>query len=579
MPELRKTSGSIPAFCVLAVTGLVALGSCTAVITDPSGRRDAAEPGASGDVGLGGAGSAEVPGAAAALPTCADPGAHAVPKLLRLSNEEYRNIVSDVMGVTVDREHFGAWTPIAEVFGFDTMSETRLDARGLGEQLKTSEALAQLALGSPTLTRGCPAPLTPAPPAAGIDFTWEGCGKPLVSRLAGRSFRRPLRADELGDYQRVFESSFQEAVVAELPNPFYEGLTTVVQAVLLSPSFVFKPELVPGGLDAAERSYGIASKLALFVRSSVADEELWGLAESGALLDPQLIREQAERLMGQDEERFTRSFGGQWLDFRDDASEGEALMVSMQNEINDVFRRVLSDGLPPQRLLAPGYTFVDQALATHYGLAFEVGGAPVQQVMTDARGGLLSHGAFLKRTANGSEFRRPIHRGLWTMTRLLCRELPRLDPATVEEIAESFESIDRSLPLSEQMAIHRSGSPRCLGCHGEIDPIGLALEKYDKQGLWREVDMNGHPIVSDLQLFGQHVGDPMQLASAIEGSLEYRNCVATKLLTFALNRGPLAEEGCLAQDLASAKQGTDPSLKSLAIDALLASLHLTSVAP
>ncbi len=553
--------------------------ACTAEITGASGGVGGSSPGATPGPN-GASGSTSPVGAAGSdAARCADPGKHAVSKLLRLSNEEYQNVVSDVMGVAVGKEAFVAWTPVAEVYGFDTMTETRIDARGLGEQLHTAEALAKLALQSPALTGACPAPLNPGAPADGTNLTWDNCGKPLMLRLGSRAFRRPLRADEITDYQQLFEASRLEAVTAALPHPFYEGLTTAVQAALLSPSLMFKPELVPGGLDASERGYGIASKLALFFRSSVADDELWGLAESGKLSDALVVEQQANRLLEQYQERFMRSFGGQWLDFRDDIPGAEALMTSMKNETRDVFREVLSAALPPQRLMAPGFTFLDQPLATHYGLPFEAGGPTIQKVTTDARGGLLSQGYFLKRTAMGSEFRRPIHRGLWTMTRLLCRELPRLDAATVEEISASFEKIDRTLPLSEQMAIHRSGSQRCLGCHGEIDPIGLALEKYDKQGLWREVDLNGHPIVSELELFGAKVGEPMALASAIEGSEEYPNCVAMKALTYALNRGPLLDEACIAEELAKPRDGAAPSFKHIAVSALIKSLQLADFAP
>ena len=43
-----------------------------------------------------------------------------------------------------------------------------------------------------------------------------------------------------------------------MPNPFYEGLSAVVQSVVLSPHLLFKPELVPGGFDAAERGRAAA---------------------------------------------------------------------------------------------------------------------------------------------------------------------------------------------------------------------------------------------------------------------------------------------------------------------------------
>ncbi len=548
---------------------------CTGIVEKDPSPGGAGGPAVGGSSGVGAANPDGTPGPGANSPLVP----HAVPKLLRVSNEEYRNIVADVLGVTLDTKLFAGWTPIAQVYGFDTMSEQRIDGQGLDEQVKTAEAITKLALASASVTSICPAPVTPVAPAVAT-LSWDNCGQPLVSKLASRAFRRPIRPEELSSYQQLFNSSEIAASAALMPHPFYEALSAVVQSVVLSPNLMFKPELVPGGLDPAERDYGVASKLALFFRSSVADDELLALAASGSLADAAIVGKQAERLLATYQARFTQNFAGQWLDFREPLKDPEAIMLSMQNEVRDVFDQVLVSGAPAERLMSPGFTLVDQPLALHYSLPFDPNGPAIQQLPSDKRGGLLSHGFFLTRTATGSEFRRPIHRGLWTLTRLLCQSLPRLDAATLEEITESFKSIDRTLPLAQQMAIHRGSSMRCAGCHDEMDPIGLALENYDRTGLWRDTYENGAPIVSDLELFGAKVGDPMKLASAIETSVDYRSCVANKLLTFAMNRGPLPEEEVVAKDLGSPLDGSQPSLQAVIVGAFMKSIELTrEVAP
>lgn len=662
-------------------------------------------------------------------PARCEPAGSAVPKLLRLSNHEYRNMVSDLLGAPVDEALFARWTPVAEVWGFDTMSETRVDQQALEEQLATAEALAQLLLASPAATAHCPAPPAPENPpcevkaeyssredfsdvqgracwsyldstgtpmvfvpgralwrkepdetaflwrdgahpgstvdvvrrwqspltgsvfvtghfadadadggdgvlvsvrhqdrnvfvedlpnggatsfelrfdvALGdrVDFVvnrkrgpewdttafgasiqlstgprktawdWERCAAPLVTRLGSRAFRRPLRAEELADYRTLFEDTLRGATTAGFAEPADEALAALVQAVLLSPNLVFKPELVPGGVDEAERSYAVASRLGLFFRSSLPDEALWRAAESGELGDPAALRAQAARLLELDGRRFALHFGGQWLAFREPALD--PLAESIRAEARDVFTAVLSEGMTPDRLLLPGFTVIDDALALHYGLTAE--GRGPHRLITEERGGLLSQAAFLLPTGSGSEFRRPIHRGLWVLTRLLCRSLPRLDPATREEISESFGTIDPTLPLPEQMALHRDSSTRCGGCHAHIDPIGLALEKYDPRGIWRDHYASGAPIVTELELSGTRVRDPHELARVIAGSAEYRACVANKLFTFALSRGPRDDERCVAQQLARGSGDAPPSLEAIAIDAFLKGLELTEV--
>jgi len=456
------------------------------------------------------------------------------------------------------------------------MSEARIVARGMDARGETAARVAERVLSSGTLPKGC-AGATTAGSMDSVSLAWSECGQPLATRLASRGFRRPLRAGEIDEYRTLFERVWEAARPVPELDASHEALTAVVEAVLLSPHLTFKPELVPEGFDDGERLYRVASRLALFALGSIPDAELWAAAESGELDKPGAVEEQAERLLRDHASRFLHNFAGQWLGFRDAAPGGEPLLLSMREESRAVADAVFTAGMPPSALLRPGFTIVDAALADHYGLPFDASTAGTVRISTDARGGLLSQGYFLKRTSTGSDFRRAIHRGLWTLTRLLCREMPRLEAATLEQISESLGAIDRSRPLSEQMEVHRGRSTQCPACHAQIDPVGLALEKYDQEGMWRETDANGHPIVSDLELFDQRVADPAALAAAIAESHEYESCVAEKALTFALNRGPRPSELCIAGELGESGEGDPSSLRDVVLSAFLASLELVEV--
>ncbi len=705
---------------------LVFLAACDALIEapDPSDFN-----GAGGGAGGSGGGVVLPPGPP---PKC-EPTGSPVAKLLRVSNFEYQSIAADVLGIPLDPALFSRWTPVAQVYGFDTMSETRIDAQAMEVQLATAESLAGLVMASKTMTQHCPAiapaqtpsctlkarysalddfsdtqardcwsyldssgvpmifdntkswwrkepdqtvlvmanaahpgssldsvrrwvspvsasitvtgsfgavggggdgvlvtirrngtaiftqdlaagasapftlPLTVAQNdqldfvvnrkttasfdttafSASIAFsptprkqawTWANCVQPLVAQLASRAFRRPVRADELAEYQAVYETNRQGAAAAGFAEPVDMAMPAVLQAVFLSPNFVFKPELVPGGLDDKEKDFGLASRLALFVRGSVPDEELWQLAGTGGLSDPKVVRAQAERLLAKDLDRFAMHFGGQWLDFREAGNLGP-LTASMQTETKEMFKAVLREELEPEKLIVPGFTIVDAPLATFYQLDFRDRQIPSYRLNTPDRGGLLAQSLFLARTGNGSEFRRPIHRGLWVLTRLLCRSLPHLDAATLEEIALSFGSINQSLPLPEKMAIHRKTSTRCGACHELMDPIGLALEKYDPKGNWRETYENNVPIVTNLEVDKMVVTDPRSLEAAIVATTDFRTCVATKLLTYGLNRGPASNEMCVAQRIGRPLDGRLPTFKGMTMDALTRALELTAVTP
>lgn len=664
------------------------------------------------------------------LPTFCDLDAAPIPFLPRASNDEIRQLSGDLLGAPVDADLFVRWTPLAQVRGFDTMTEARIDQQTLEEQLRTMEAVSAALVRSPSVMSVCPAPLTttpactllpsydataqfsgeqgrdcwsyvdenggalvfnavdqrwenpndagmfiwntglhpginidvvrrftaavdgtvavrgdvydadpgggdgilveikgptgllfqdvianggaglafdvsvnahrgdnidvvvhrngsnaydstglnatmtltPAPAADGL--TWDTCGAAVVDKIAGRAYRRPLRPAELADLKTVFdEVSASAAENGVAGSAFIEGLEATLQAALLSPNVQYKPELVPGGFDASESNFRRASRLALFFRSSFPDDTLWNLAEQGALNDEAALRTQAERLLNEAGDRFVDNFGGQWLDFRGAiGTVDDELTAASRREAHAVFGALLQENAPPQKLIRPGFTIVDETMAAHYGL--QLPGAGPQRVVTDDRGGIFTQAHFLRKTATGSEFKRVIHRGIYTLNRALCTTVPELDPATREEIAASFSTIDPTLPLAERMELHRTSSERCQDCHGMMDPIGLSLERYDEQGRLRDTYADGSPIHNDYDYFGTPLEDPAALMDFVGDSPEYHRCVAQKLFTFGLHRAPRVEEDCVIDELQDSAD--DPrSLHDIAIDAFLASLRLT----
>jgi hypothetical protein len=407
---------------------------------------------------------------------------------------------------------------------------------------------------------------------AGLD--WSSCGREVVDRISSRAWRRPLRPEELDDLKVVFDTVVASADANGMSGSFTEGLKATLQAALLSPHVQYKPEFVPGGTRPDEASYQRASRLALFFRGSFPDDTLWALAGSGELNDETLARE-ASRLLSEDSSRFVANFGGQWLDFRGDLDEEETpLARSMRMEANDVFETVLNEHLPAVRLLEPGFTVVNGLLAEHYGLGSVDAAAGPTQVMTNERGGLLEQGHFLTSGASGSDFRRVIHRGIYALNRTLCSTIPPLDPATLEEIAATAETIDPELPLSERMQMHRESSSRCLGCHSEMDPLGLSLEHFDAEGKWRDTYPDGSPIEHSFDFRGEPVRTPDDLKAYIRDSDLYRLCVAEKLLDYGLYRAIRSDERCLVEDMVS-NPNSESSLHDLAIEAFLTSLSQT----
>ena len=663
-------------------------------------------------------------------PDVCAPEIEAISILPRASNHEVWQLYSDLVSAPVDADLFARWTPLAQVRGFDHMTESRIDAQTLEEQLRTTEAVAELLVNSPEVFASCPTPeeqrpactlhavydataqfsdqqgadcwsyldssgaqlvydgntqrwsspnqrgifiwrtgLHPGisidvirrwtapvdgevtlqgtfsdgdsgggdgviaeihaagaqifqavianggapasfdvsvsvqrgdiidllvrrnatnawdstgltatfsfertPSTAGLD--WASCGRDVVNRIASRAWRRPLRPEELDDLQIVFDEVAASADTIEIAGAFTEGLKAALQAALLSPHVQYKPEFVPGGARPDEEAYRRASRLALFFRGSFPDDRLWALAESGTL-NEEVLAAEASRLLSEDSARFVENFGGQWLDFRGAIAEEETpLARSMRREAHDVLAAILGEGLPATRLLEPGFTIVDGQLAEHYGLGSVDSSAGPTRVMTTERGGLFEQGHFLTAGASGSDFKRVIYRGIYALNRTLCSTIPPLDPATLEEIAATAETIDPELPLAERMQLHRESTDRCLGCHSQMDPLGLSLEHFDAEGRWRDAYPDGSPIGHSFDFNGESVRNPEELKSYIGESDAYRLCVAEKLFAYGLHRAPRNDERCLVKQMASV---ADPerSLHDLVIDAFLTSLAQT----
>src|SRR5690606_34996418 len=139
---------------------------------------------------------------------------------------------------------------------------------------------------------------------------------------------------------------------------------------------------------------------------------------------------------------------------------------------------------PVTELLTADYTFVNERLARHYGIA-GVTGPTFRRVMypDSTRRGVLGHGSILTLTSHGNRTS-PVLRGKWVLEVLLGSPPPP-PPPNIPDLEEAGEAKNgRLLSVSEQLAMHRA-NPACSSCHNVIDPIGLSLDNFDVDGSWR----------------------------------------------------------------------------------------------
>ena len=328
----------------------------------------------------------------------------------------------------------------------------------------------------------------------------RSCAESIISRLATQAYRRPVTDEDMAGLVSLYESGGEV-------NGFEVGVRTALQAILASPSFVFRLEDVPEGV-AQGQSYplsdvNLASRLSFFLWSTLPDDELLEFAVQGRLTEPGGLERQVERMLADPRsEALATRFAAQWLRLQDLAKVqpdaffypdfSRQLAEAMLRETELFFNDIVREDRSVLDLFTADYTFLNDRLARHYGIPF-TGDSEFQRVQypDDNRRGVLGHGSIQVLTSL-AERTSPVLRGKWVMEVLLGSPPPPPPPniPTLEETAGTEDGV--FLTTRQRMERHRA-NPTCNACHQFMDPIGLALDNFDVTGQWR-VRENGRPL-------------------------------------------------------------------------------------
>jgi hypothetical protein len=303
-----------------------------------------------------------------------------------------------------------------------------------------------------------------------------GEARRLLRRFIERAGRGPAPAGALERFAGLVKARLAQG------ESFAEAMLTGYQAVLCSDLFLY--------LRSPKEPQGLADRLAHFLTNSRPDAQL----AKSKLDDRRALRTEAERLVaGPGFERFIRTFADSWLNLRhlrrDDADKrlypeyqlDEYLVESMERETLATLTALVRDNRPVTELVKADYLYINERLARHYQIA-GIEGAAIRRVPLppgSVRGGLLTQGALLKVTANGTGTS-PVLRGAWVMDRIL-GEPPPPPPPGVPAVEPDIRG---AKTIREQLALHTKQAA-CASCHARFDPAGLALENFDVMGHWR----------------------------------------------------------------------------------------------
>jgi mono/diheme cytochrome c family protein len=369
------------------------------------------------------------------------------------------------------------------------------------------------------------------------------CARKIVGDFARRAFRRPVSAAEVDKYTRLVSLAQAQG------DPFEEGLCLSLQAILVSPHFLFRIEQEPKTAATAAAypigQYELATRLSYFLWSSMPDAELTRCAEQGTLRKPEVLAAQVRRMLKDPKSRaLVENFGGQWLELRKlEAAKpdpvrftdwDEYLRLSMRRETEEFLVHLLRENGSILDLLDADYSYLNERLARFYGIP-GVKGTEFRKVSLAGtpRGGILTQASVLT-VSSYSTRTSPVLRGRWVLENVL-NAPPPPPPPGVPTLDEN--KVGQSASLRQQLEAHRV-NPTCASCHSRMDPLGFGLENFDAIGAWRTAD-GKFPIDASASLpDGRTFRGPGELKKVLLGDRDaFTRGMTEKLLTYALGRG------------------------------------------
>lgn len=360
----------------------------------------------------------------------------------------------------------------------------------------------------------------PRTPPASVEER-RAYAREILENFTARAYRRPVDPATIDRLVQMAETAYGQP-----GGRFEDGIARAATAVLASPRFLYRAEgdgiAQPGKSYALVDDYALASRLSYFLWSSMPDDTLLELAKKGELR--QNLSAQVKRMVEDARaEQFVGNFAGQWLQARDvmtipidanvalgiapnfggrgaGAGAGVApgtpaprrvqfnadLRRAMRSETELLFNKIMREDRSVAEFIDSRYTFLNQALAEHYGIE-GVEGTEMRLVNLpddSPRGGVLTQGTVLVVSSNPTGTS-PVKRGLFILENILGTPPPPAPPDIAPLDAARRSVTDRVPTSREVLEIHRSNAA-CASCHARMDPLGFAFENFSAVGTWRD---------------------------------------------------------------------------------------------
>ena len=369
------------------------------------------------------------------------------------------------------------------------------------------------------------------------------CAALFLEETGRLLFRRPLSESRLSDLVHVADYA------AEQTGDFYDGLALALEAMLISPDFIFIVDRAEADPDAPSQqrldAYSLASRLSFLLWNAPPDSVLLQEAEAGILYTQQGLAGAVDRMLVSARlESGVRAFFDDLMAFDEFNSlakdplvypmvTGTTLEHAREQTLRTIVDHLVARQADYRDLFTTRQTFMSLQLAAVYDTPAGQGWVPFEFEEEGPRLGLLTHVSFL--AANSHSVRSsPTLRGKALRETFLCQRVP--DPPPDVDFS-SLEEAEDAATAKERLAVHNT-NPSCAGCHLITDPMGLSLENFDGAGRFRETE-NGAPLDIAGELDGIFYEDIAGLAHATRNHPKLSACLINRLYAYGTG-GPVS---------------------------------------
>ena len=436
------------------------------------------------------------------------------------------------------------------------------------------------------------------------------CANSWVSSFAQKAYRRPLDASEVTNLMKVYAQGAMQ--------DYKTGIKLMIEAIIISPSFVDRTELGPPATadasgkypDTTLTRYEVAGQLAFTLLGTLPDSALTTAAANGSLATTSGIQTQIDRLLALPavQANLTNIVLG-WFNVSQlfsktkDTSLLSALSTSEQDLTgieNDLFTSaqqfvnsiVWSGSGKIDDLLTSQTVYVNQRLATLYpGLTYSGGKAPTSDSTfvaatwpaSQGRSGMLTQPSYLW-SASDPSVNSIVKRGKGIHDNVMCQDslgapVDLASPMAIAVAACTNPSDPNATPDSTcdseiLKSDARMAYQPCKSCHSQMDPYSRVLQNFGPIGNYRTLDEAGRSIdpsatfVPSSPLAPVTVTGAQALAQAVVSSGVLDGCSVQQMTNYGMGSEIQTYNTC---ELNTIRAQTDGTIKSLFRNVLLAS--------